>query len=199
MLVLQTAAGCRKELTMQDGLKARINAFFTGFSFLGWEKIDTDWLSEAPKIQRVDLDLMDKWGWTSLYYHEGGDQFRCEGMNNSYFVLFRKDGAKIGRIQQYDLTEKKKVGLLKWKRDEIKGDTVYEGISRLSNPNDIFYILEVRDMWNREDDYFKNVKYGMRLTLHKIPTGRMFSEWITQINDIASEELKAKVAKIDNV
>jgi hypothetical protein len=162
-------------------MKARIEAFFREFPFVGRYVKKTDRFRPRPQVLRVDLDLLDRIPFTERW---AGGYF--PGFLR--FLLISADGSEVGEVRQSDKVRRRfsiwHAGT--WCRHETQGETVYEAIQRLADPDRVAAILEIE-----EKTIF------IEVTLHKVPVGCSFSEWIAKIHETAEKELHGELAKID--
>jgi len=178
---------------MKEALYARIEAFLREFPFVG-QYVRIHGFSKRPIVQRIDLDLMDRYGWTDAWTRGN----RCSEMGSVRFMLIGTDGQELSEAKPHDVV-KPKFSLWRvstWFRQDIDGETVYEAIQKL-DPNRVRYVLEIKDLFggSRECDF--DPDFGIEVTLHKVPSGRSFSEWLVKIREIATKELQGELTKVN--
>ena len=177
---------------MRQALYARAEAFLEEFPFLR-NHIQISRLVQRPIVQRMDLDLMDKHGWTSVW------AFNRQRYGSSLkFILIGKDGRELSHANQATDYIESRTGWWKFldlfvpKFMSTNGETVLEAIQKLPNQDDLGYVLELND----EHPWREN---GLTVTLYKIPSGRSLSDWLVQIRELAANELKDELTKVDRV
>ncbi len=180
---------------MKEALYARVEAFLEEFPFLERYVVKVERFSERPTVQRVDLDLMDRYGWTDVWTRRN----RYGEMGSVRFLLIGNDGQELGEAKPHNVV-RSKFSLWRpstWFREDVSGETVYEAIQKLDDPNRVHYVLEINDMWDRRPDF--DPDYGLKVTLHKVPSGRSLSDWLAQIQEIAKGELRGELTKVNEV
>lgn len=178
---------------MKEGLTAQIRAFFDEFPFIERYLENVKWISTKPDVKRIDLDLLDRFCWTASWSFSRSE-FTYD--SKRYFLI-DSSGNELAKVRQYD------AGKGRWFRSPeiIQGETIAQAIKRLDDPNKVEFILEITDIYGREnrESALKNSEYGLTVTVHKIPTGRTFKQWIEEIPLVAKEQLQKELANIDNV
>lgn len=179
---------------MTRGLTAQIRALFEEFPFVKRYLVNVNWLNGKPSIQRVDLELIDRWAWTGSWSAQNDD---CR-IDSHHYYLIDHSGNELAQVKPYNACEKR------WfqKRKIITGETVAEAIDKLEDPNNISCILEITDRYGREDprnSRLDSTMWGLNVTIHKVPTGRTFRQWMEEIPLIAQEQLKKELDAIDKV
>ncbi len=194
---------------MKDAFKSRLEAFFEEFPFLKrYVKIDWRFWPEALKVERIDLDLLDRLGTTERYRKS---QYSREDGERKFFLLDKK-GEELAKVQPLDIIDvydekptqfwnpSTWIGFVK---SEQVGETVLEAIQKLKDQDSVYYILEVKDLtelMSRSVEFPDSEKHWIEsLVVYKVPSGRAFSDWIANIRVIAKEELKAQLKVVDDV
>lgn len=181
---------------MKDGLRARVKAFFEEFPFVSKYAPWTNAFDQKPKVKRVDLDLLDSKVYTDRYIRRFGPSRFGERIR---LILIGDNGKELAAVKPYDMPKLSFWHISTWLPEDIVGETVYEAIKELPNANQVKYVLEVKDSWGGSRSEKFNPDYGLQVILHKIPSGRPFSEWIAQLSEIASKELEDEIDKVDRV
>ena len=174
---------------MREGLYARIQAFLDEFPFLA-RYVRIHRLDKRPMVQRIDLDLLDRCG---------RDKEALGGTLR--FLLIDVAGEELIEVEP-DHVSRIKFNIWHastWFPCWVNGETVYEAIQRLNDPNKVKYVLEIEDAWGHCRRPNFDPDYGLRITLYKVPSGISFSEWLTQIRKIAMDELQGELGKLDKV
>ncbi len=179
--------GSHKEADMREGLYARIRAFLEEFPFLA-RYVDARRLDKRPTVQRIDLDLLDRCG-SDKEALSGTLRFLLIGVAGE--ELIETSPSRVSRVK-FNFWHPNT-----WFSGWVDGETVYEAIQRLDNPDRVKYVLEIEDAWGRCRRQDFDPDYGLRITLYKVPSGRSFSEWLTQIREIARDELQGELAEVD--
>ena len=179
---------------MKRGLLAQIHAFMDEFPFVRALVRNINWIEDNPTVKRVDLDLMDQSGHTWPFWRNRGSY----NMENKRFYLIDRNGNQLAAVKPYDAV--KPPGWFRSTR-EVKGETIMEAIEKLSNPDDVGFILEIADRYGRDDDstWFLDWEAGVRITVYKPPKGRSFSQWLNEIPQVAKEQLQKELAKVDSI
>lgn len=156
-----------------NAMYAQTKAFFEEFPFLK-KYININTLNQKPRVERVDLKLLDSYGYTAEWYVK-----HCSDVDvvSVHFMFFTKEGSSLGEVKQNHLQK-----LWPWKTKNIIGETVYEKIHKLQNPNQVAYIARIQK--NFSVSTFFNVLKDSRdayLVLYKTPAGIQFSEWLAKI------------------
>jgi len=187
---------------MKEALYARVEAFLKEFPFVRrYARIN--WFSERPVVKRIDLDLLDRHCWTAAY----GQMWYVRARNTTRFILIAADGSELTEVKQNDF---KRIGVrwwnpLTWPKTTVSGETVYEAIKRLTDPDQVTFVVEAEDQayWPRPsileeitgpDD---GPDFGLKVVLHKIPSGKTFSDWLASIREVAAKELARELQTID--
>jgi hypothetical protein len=189
----QTVAGCHREMVMKDALRARIEAFGDEFPFAlkFCYGITIKRLSSRPVVQRMDLDLLDMYPWTS----RSGMR---HGFGNKRYILLDIEGCELAEVKQHDVV-KSKFSLWRrgtWSDKIVFGQTVYEAIRALKDQDRLAYVLEVMDLFSTRYENH-DPDYGVEVILHKIPANKKISEWITQLRVLAQHELRSELTQLD--
>jgi len=167
----------------KEALHSRVEAFLKEFAFV-CRYVKTDKFRERPTVQRIDLDLLDRYGCT--YEHARGPGYQ----GYTRFFLIGTNGQELSEVKPYDVV-KPKFSLWHrhtWFHQDVAGETVYEAIQRLGySLNRVMYVLEVNDHW------------GQKVILHKVPSGRSLSDWLAQIREVAESELRDELVKVNRV
>ena len=177
---------------MSVGYKAKLDAMMKEFPFIG-RYLGDKTLTELPKISRVDLDVIDNWGYTEewRWYKRIGYP---SPISRNYFLINR-GGEEIARVTPCHVgaePREKLWGIFsrKPKVIETRGETVYEAVKRLSDPDQVNFNVKVETLV---------LPRRTRITIYKVPAGIPFSAWITRIKEIAENELTREISKIDTV
>jgi hypothetical protein len=176
---------------MKNAFVARAEAFFEEFPFLNrYAKVEE--LSSQPKVERVDLNLLDEIG-------------RGRFENNIYdtdvrFILISADGGELKALRQ---TQTVDVGftfnlVALFNGRLVQGETVYEGIQQLNDANQVRFVLKIKK-WFRANCVDYRASNRIEITVYKVPSGVSFSDWLSRIKETAAAELKKDLAEIDRV
>jgi len=175
---------------MKNAFVARAEAFFEEFPFLNrYAKVEE--LFSQPKVERVDLNLLDEIG-----------RDRQEDLYDTdvRFILIGADGEGLKMLRQ---TQTVDVGFtfdfIAWYNGRlVQGETVYEGIKQLNDANQVRFVLKIESQFHTNCvDY--HVSNRIEITVYKVPSGVSFSDWLSRIKEAATDELKKNLAKIDNI
>lgn len=172
---------------MKDALYARIEAFLNEFTFLR-RYVKKENVIKRPKVQRIDLDLMDRRSCTNL------SQRTASRYGSNRFLIIGVNGEELGETKPDDyLNNFSFWHISTWFSGLtcITGETIHQTIQKLNNPDQVKFILEL-------DNAFNMCGYTT-IVLHKVPAGRSFSDWLDQIQKIAQDELQKELAKVDNI
>jgi hypothetical protein len=166
---------------MKAVLNVRVDAFFEEFPFL--EKyVRKERLSDVPKVKRMDLFFLSCRPKSSFNMISGVQ-----------ILLISKEGEKICEVKKEKIRheEGKFWDPSTWGGKDVKvpGETVYEAIQKLPNPDTIRYALCI----------FYKRDLSCELVIYKIPSGQTFSEWLDKLGEIAQKELKEEIAKVDDI
>lgn len=74
------------------------------------------------------------------------------------------------------------------------GETIYEAIKKLEDPDQVGYVLGISDNWERRVDH--DPEGGVVIILHKVPAGRSLSAWLAEVREEAKKGVQ-EVAKIE--
>lgn len=172
---------------MGEASLVRVKAFFNEFPFvrkavkdfmLGEEVL----ISGRPCVKRVDLGLMDRLAYSSAYFRKEGGS-----IDPVSFTFFSSSGDFLGEVVPCDIVPPKYP--ITWVPKYTVGETVMEAARRIG-PERIAFILELRRCRG----------FGtVAVVLHKIPKGRTFSEWLSQLPEIARAELLGDLAVVDSI
>jgi hypothetical protein len=206
----------RDKMSKVTGFTARVKAFFSEFPFLDrYMRPENLW--EVPKVSRFNLDLVDQKGHTKEYLDllSKGDYGSWSGLRNNWglshqFFLIDANGQELKAVEPSDVAVEDATpcysSLSCWKklafwftpkdcwerRSEKKGETIQDSILGLDDPNRVMYVLEIV---NRS--LYVSWPPQLCVTIHKIPKGRSFSEWINDLRRVAEEELFEAIKEID--
>ena len=75
---------------------------------------------------------------------------------------------------------------------------MFEVIQKLDDPNQVQYVLEIKDLFTSRCSDF-DPDYGLEVIVHKVPSGRSLSDWLAQIRDIATSELRCELTRVNQV
>jgi len=137
---------------------------------------------------------MDRYCWTEAWAWRN----RFRGLDSTRFVLIGADGEELYEVKQYD-SIRPKFSLWRpgtWLRQDVKDETVYEAIQKLDDSIRVGYVIEITGVLPLPHQ--ANPYLGFEVILHKVPSRRSFSDWLTQIREVAREELQSEVAKANN-
>jgi len=154
---------------------AQTEYFFKEFPFLK-KHININTLSQKPRVERVDLRLLDSYGYTAEWYVKHDSSIEVVSV---HFILFTKEGGSLGEVKQNRLQK-----FWFWKTKDIIGETVYEKIQKLQNPNQVAYIARIQKGFSVST--FFNIltdSSDTYLVLYKTPASIEFSEWLSQIKE----------------
>jgi hypothetical protein len=180
---------------METALAARIEAFLQEFPFLKRYVKPND-ITHRPLVQRIDLDLINR---------RSKPRGLCSG-DPPYvrFLIIGTDGCELTEVRPDELKKREvKFSLFHpdtWFDvfDEIKGETVGEALRRLDDPYRVACVVEIRDIFFGPEIRSHYPDWGgIRVILHKVPSGRLFADWLVHLQDVAQEELRGELTKID--
>lgn len=197
-VVSYSVAGSHREEEMKEALYARVKAFIKEFAFVG-RYVRLGSLDKRPVVQRIDLDLLDRKGWTDVWISRN----RYAGFRDIRFLLIGANGEELRRVRQLNVVRPafRLLDMNTWFCQDVEGETVYEAIQQLDDPDQVHYVLEVKDLWGgaRGKGSFGDPDFGVEVILHKVPSGRSFSNWLVQIRDVADNEFRGELAKVNRV
>lgn len=171
---------------MTGSLLARVRVFVEEFSFIG-RYVAIDKIRERPTVQRVDLDLVNRQGWAGPH-------------GNIRFLLIGEDGQELGEAKQNGFKRTQLWHPSTWLPQFIKGETVYEAVTRLTDPDKVVYILEVNEVLPRLVTITGLTSdHTFEATVHKVPSGQSFSDWLTHLREVATSELKDELTKVNEI
>jgi hypothetical protein len=176
--------------SMREGLMARVNAFLQEFPFVK-PHIRPEGQDTRPRVQRVDLDLMDEVGIVDYFYSQHGASVM--------FFLFDGDGNLLKVAEQDTVVQKEEKG---WRRifgpsrEEIRGESVLHAIASLSDPGAVCFILKVHDRYPKSELMHN---WGQIIILYKIPSGWNMRDWIAHMDEVARHEILEELYKVDTV
>ena len=171
---------------MTGVLLARVRVFVEEFSFIG-RYVAIDKIRVRPTVQRVDLDLINRQGWAGPY-------------GNIHFLLIGEKGQELGEAKQNGFKRVDVWYPRTWLPQFIKGETVYEAVTRLADPDKVVYILEVNEVLPRLVTITGLTSdHTFEVVVHKVPSGRSFSDWLAHLREVATTELKGELTSIDQV
>ncbi|PIR98165.1 MAG: hypothetical protein COT89_00420 [Candidatus Colwellbacteria bacterium CG10_big_fil_rev_8_21_14_0_10_42_22] len=178
---------------MKEALLARAEAFIEEFPFLG-RYIRVKQLHKRPIVQRVDLDLLDRVGCTETRKRKSGG-----GLGDLRFFLISADGSELMSLRQKDSIRSTfkiwRPGT--WISHSVDGETVYEGIQRLDNPELVAYVLEISDLLPNSRGKVDEPDFGVEVVLHKVPSGTAFSNWLKRLREVAADELSQEIDELN--
>jgi hypothetical protein len=194
-----------KEQTMSMamvGLKARIEAFFEEFPFLG-RYIAVTMVGKNPKVSRVNLELLDDQGHTLGWVnHRFGPEHWDLTLGTKSFFVLGSNGEQLASVKPADVISAPRDKL--WgifTRDPIVTETepesVFEAIQKLPHPNQIRYIVEIKDERSEWERRLRPDVPGFSVVVYKVPAGKPFSDWISRLKEIARYELSLEIKEID--
>ncbi|MCI5108495.1 MAG: hypothetical protein MRY49_01460 [Candidatus Pacebacteria bacterium] len=179
------------------GFVARVRVFFQEFPFLN-RYVEIRTLDEKPVVRRVNLDLLDERA-NEAGWFEWIDGFTHHCQVRKFFII-GSDGEELATVTPSKTMRvlKRYLRLIPYDQEEkVIGETVYEALMRLPEIDKVHFIVEVGDRWNRVDD--EDYDHGVIVTVHKIPAGIPFSEWVGDLEKIARNELSAEMTKVNSV
>ncbi len=162
--------GCHKENAMKNAMYARTKSFFKEFPFLK-KYIEVNLLGEKPRVERVDLELLDSYPYTAKWYMKYESSV---SVGSERFFLFDSEGRNLGKVEQKDFKK-----FYFFKTGNISGETVYQALQRLENPEKVKYIVGIKDFL--DPDKWKDTIIKTYMIVYKTPAGIPFSQWLSQI------------------
>ena len=198
-------AGSHKEKAMREALAARVAAFIQEFPFLKRYVKQLNRFSKRPVVQRIDLDLMDRVGWTN----EWANKNLQHGENK--FVLLGRDGRELGQALQTRVcrseaaTQNKIVRIIDLVGEAVfgagtvtlVGETVGEAIRKLEDPDQVAFVMEIWDWLGYPSESLDAPNWGVEVTLYKVPSGRSLTDWLAHLQQVAEEELRGELATVN--
>jgi hypothetical protein len=158
---------------------AKIHVLYNEFPFLE-NYVKSNVLTEAPKVQRVDIRLLNQVPCQEHWVH--GRYIR----GTRYFIV-GANGTKLDEVRRHQRVERKRKCFLEydtWSEWE-EGETVYDGIQRIAGTKQVRLIIEV---WITDEI--------PHIIVHKVPNN---PDWFTALLKQVEDELHTQLADIDNV